>query len=142
MKAADRRPEDALMAELVDALVSNTNGASRAGSSPAQGTGGLERYRSGPSYFLRLLSSLFMAGVLENLTVYSYLLFFRSTSEILPARPRNALKYDFIKLNTLNKCRNRTLSLKKYSLALDNRKISINFAPFLIAKNCFIILIY
>ncbi len=28
----------ALMAELVDALVSNTNGASRAGSSPAQGT--------------------------------------------------------------------------------------------------------
>ena len=26
------------MAELVDALVSNTNGASRAGSSPAQGT--------------------------------------------------------------------------------------------------------
>lgn len=28
----------ALMAELVDALVSNTNGAIRAGSSPAQGT--------------------------------------------------------------------------------------------------------
>ncbi len=60
----------------------------------------------------------------------------------LPARPQNALKYGFIKLNTLNKCRNRTLSLKKYSLILDNRKISINFAPFLIAKNCFIILIY
>lgn len=60
----------------------------------------------------------------------------------LPVKPQNALKYGFIKLNTLNKCRNRTLSLKKYSLILDNRKISINFAPFLIAKNCFIILIY
>ncbi len=82
MKAADGRPEDALMAELVDALVSNTNGASRAGSSPAQGTGGLERYCSGPSYFFTSAVFPFMAGVLENLAAYSYRFFFRSTSEI------------------------------------------------------------
>ncbi len=40
----------ALMAESVDALVSNTSGAIRAGSTPAQGTGGAAT--AAPLYFL------------------------------------------------------------------------------------------
>ena len=61
------------MAESVDALVSNTSGATRAGSTPALGTIKGERFLSFSFFFFIYLSQIDCEGTLKNKVFLTFL---------------------------------------------------------------------